>query len=390
MKQNYEYIVLGCGGIGSGAAYWLARRAGREVLGLEQFELGHHHGGSQDHSRIIRLTYHHADYTRLTPHTYTAWATLEAEAAVQVVVKTGSIELALKNSPHRREIEIYAGAMDAAGIPYERFGGDEVRRRYPQFRLEQEVDALFQADTGIADAIKGNAAHIGMARYYGATILDRCPVQAIQPFEGGVELETGQGRFTCRRLILTAGAWTDRVLADIGLNLGLTVTQEQVTYYATPNLRDFAIGRFPIFIWHSPDVIYGFPIYGEVATKAAIDASGPAVSVDTRTYKADPEREARLEAWLKDYIPGFLGPKLYTKSCLYSMPRDRNFVVDALPERPQILVCVGAGHAYKFASLLGKILSELAIDGETDYAIQPFNLRRPAITDPDYPPMFHI
>jgi sarcosine oxidase len=390
MKTNYDTIVLGCGGIGSGAAYWLARRAGAEVLGLEQFELGHHHGGSQDFSRIIRLTYHHQDYTRLTPHTYTAWATLEEESAVQVVTKTGSIELALLDSPHRREIDIYAGAMDAADIPYERFDGDEVMRRFPQFRIEQAVDALWQADSGIADAIKGNAAHVALARSYGATILDHCRVRAIRPFDGGVDVDTEQGVFSCRRLIITAGAWADQVLADVGLNLSLTATQEQVTYYATPNLRDFAVGRFPVFIWHGADVIYGFPIYGEVATKAAIDASGPAVTPETRTYEADPERERRVETWLQQYIPGFLGPKLYTKTCLYTMPRDRNFVIDTLPEHPHIAICVGAGHAYKFTSLLGKILSELALDGRTAYPIAPFTLQRPAITDPDFAPVFHI
>jgi len=352
--------------------------------------LGHHHGGSQDFSRIIRLTYHHQDYTRLTPHTYTAWATLEEESAVQVVTKTGSIELALLDSPHRREIDIYAGAMDAADIPYERFDGDEVMRRFPQFRIEQAVDALWQADSGIADAIKGNAAHVALARSYGATILDHCRVRAIRPFDGGVDVDTEQGVFSCRRLIITAGAWADQVLADVGLNLSLTATQEQVTYYATPNLRDFAVGRFPVFIWHGADVIYGFPIYGEVATKAAIDASGPAVTPETRTYEADPERERRVETWLQQYIPGFLGPKLYTKTCLYTMPRDRNFVIDTLPEHPHIAICVGAGHAYKFASLLGKILSELALDGRTAYPIAPFTLQRPAITDPDFAPVFHI
>lgn len=390
MKTNYEYIVLGCGGIGSAAAYWLARRAGGEVLGLEQFELGHHHGGSQDYSRIIRLTYHHENYTRLTPHTYTAWATLEAESAVQVIHKTGSVEIALADSPTVREINIYAAAMDAAGIPYERLDADEIMRRYPQFRLRQAVAGLFQADTGLADAMKGNAAHIGMARYHGATILDHCPVQSVRSLEGGVEVRTERGTFSGRRLVVTAGAWTDKVLAPVGGRLGITVTQEQVTYYATPNLRDFAIGRFPIFIWHGPDLIYGFPVYGEVATKAAIDASGPVVTPETRTYTPDPERERRVEAWLGEYIPGFLGPKLYTKTCLYDMPRDRNFVIDALPGQPQILVCSGAGHAYKFASLLGKILSELAIDGHTDYRIAPFTLQRPAITDPNYPPEFHI
>jgi sarcosine oxidase len=389
-RTHFDYIVLGCGGIGSGAAYWLARRASVEVLGLEQFPLGHVHGGSQDHSRIIRLTYHHENYTRLTPHTYTAWATLEEESGVQVVHKTGSVELALKDSPHTREIEIYAGAMDAAGIPYERFGGDELMRRYPQFRITNEVDVLWQAETGLADAGKGNAAHIATARLHGATILDRCPVIGLRPFEGGVDVQTEQGTFTCRKLIVTAGAWVDQVLAWVGQTLRVTVTQEQVTYYATPHLRDFAIGRFPIWISHGDEVLYGFPVYGEVATKAAIDAAGPVVTARTRTYDPDPAREQRMEDWIKEYIPNFLGPKLYTKTCLYDMPRDRNFVIDSLPAHPQILVCNGAGHAYKFASLLGQILSELAIDGCTQFPIAPFTINRPAITDPNFPAAFHI
>jgi sarcosine oxidase len=72
------------------------------------------------------------------------------------------------------------------------------------------------------------------------------------------------------------------------------------------------------------------------------------------------------------------------------MPRDRNFVIDSLPEYPQIMVCVGAGHAYKFAGLLGKILSELAVDDQTNYPIAPFTLQRPAIIDPNFEPLFHI
>jgi sarcosine oxidase len=390
MKRDYEYIVLGCGGIGSGAAYWLARRAGAEVLALEQFELGHEHGSSQDHSRIIRLTYHHDKYTRLTPHTYLAWETLEEESAIQLVFKTGSIELALAGGPHQQEIDIYAAAMDAAGIAYERFGGDEVMRRFPQFTIKREVDALWQAETGIVDAAKGIATHLATARFYGATVLDRCPVQAIRPVGDGVEVDTARGTFSCRRLVVAAGAWTSRVLADVGLDPGLTVTQEQVTYYATPNLREFALGRFPVFIWHGADVIYGFPVYGEVATKAAIDAGGPAVTVDSRTYEADPDREARVAEWLREYIPGFLGPKLYTKTCLYTMPGDRDFVVDSIPGLPQILVSVGAGHGYKFASLLGRIMSQLAIDGQTEFPIDAFSLKRPAIIDPNYETQFHI
>ena len=82
-RSSYEYIVLGRGGIGSATAFWPSRRAGREVLGPKQFELGHSPGGSQDFSRIIRLTYHDDKYTRLTPHTHMAWSVIEDEAALE-------------------------------------------------------------------------------------------------------------------------------------------------------------------------------------------------------------------------------------------------------------------------------------------------------------------
>ena len=67
----------------------------------------------------------------------------------------------------------------------------------------------------------------------------------------------------------------------------------------------------------------------------------------------------------------------------------RSEFVDRLPGYPQISVFVGAGHGYKFAALFGKILSELAIDGQTHYPIQAFAVDRPAITDPDFPPSLH-
>jgi len=71
-RTEYEYIVVGLGGLGSAAAYWLARRAGSDVLGLEQFELGHEKGASEDHSRIIRLTYHTPEYVALAHHAYSS------------------------------------------------------------------------------------------------------------------------------------------------------------------------------------------------------------------------------------------------------------------------------------------------------------------------------
>ena len=390
MQSEFDYIVLGCGGIGSAAVYWLARRAGAQVLGLEQFKLGHERGGSQDFSRIIRLAYHHEHYTRLLPHAYAAWQALEDDSTLKLLYPCGELEMAFAHGPQQGRIQEYAEAMDAVGIPYERLDGAEVMRRYPQFRFDSEVDALWQADTAIIEAARANAAHVALARFYGATVLDECGVQAVRPVDGGVLLDTTCGTFRCRRLVVTVGSWTDKLLARLGHNLGLTVTQEQVTYFATPNVRDFVIGKFPFFTWHGAEMLYALPICGVVATKIGIDAAGPVVTADSRTFEPDPAREARVRDFLQEHVPGFLGPIVLTKTCLYDMPRDRNLVIDSLPGLPQILVCCGAGHGFKFAGVLGQALSELAIDGGTDYPIGPFTMRRPAISDPGYPKEFQL
>jgi FAD dependent oxidoreductase len=145
---------------------------GSEVFGLEQLQWGHSRGASQDYSRVIRLTYHLERYTHLGLHTYSAWAELDKESAVQVVTKTGGIQAAFKASRHAADIEAYAYAMGAANVPFERFDRDELRRRFPQFRCESEVDVLYEWDTGIADASRGNAANVALAHYHDATILE--------------------------------------------------------------------------------------------------------------------------------------------------------------------------------------------------------------------------
>lgn len=387
-EASYDTIVIGLGGIGSATLYRLARRLGSQVLGLEQFALGHPYGGSQDHSRIIRLMYHDVRYTALTPATYTAWAEVEEESGLRLVVKTGGVEIAAPDYAH--DIDRYAAAMDAAGIGYERFGADELRRRYPQFAVRDDVQVLYQAESGLVNAAHGIAAHVALARAHGAAIRSDCRVTRLQAQGDSVRVETVQGAFACRRVVVCAASWTQELLATTGFHLPMTVTQEQVSYYSTPHLRDFAPDRFPIFIWKDKLDVYGFPVYGEAATKAGIDAAGAVVTPATRSLDPDPVNEQTLRAWLEERIPRFVGPTLYTKTCLYDMPHDREFVVDSLPEQPTILVCVGAGHAYKFAALLGRLLSEMALDGRASLPVDGFTLKRPAVMDPEFKPVFHI
>ena len=395
MTSTYRVIVVGCGGLGSATLYRLAQQLGPGVLGIEQFALGHDRGASQDHSRIIRLAQHEPQYAVLARPAYEAWEQVEAESAQRLVTRTGG--LVIEDRPARqhiptgqRNIEGYAAMFDRFGVDYELLDADAVVQRWPQFHLAGGEQALYQPESGIVDAGRANAVHVALARAHGATIVANTPVRAVRPDGAGVAVETDEATYRADQAVVTSDAWTNQVLAAAGLQLPLTVTQEQVTYYATPHLREFAPSRFPVFMWHGAHSFYGFPVYGEVATKLGQHMGGPETTADTRSFAPDPIRRARYAEFVGRHLPRFGGPELYTRTCLYTVPPDQNFVLDTLPEHPQISVAVGAGHAYKFAALIGQLLAELALGKPPSHPIDAFSLARPALTDPSYAKAFHV
>jgi sarcosine oxidase len=377
MKRNFTAIVLGLGGLGSATLYRLARRLGTEVLGLEQFDLDHGRGASQDHSRIIRLSYHTPAYVALARQAYSAWGEVEAEAGEQLIFKTGGLDLWPPDPAY--PMGDYTSSMDACGVPYERLSAAEVMRRWPPFRLEEGVTGIYQADGGIATPNLSNAAHRRLARTHGAAIRDNAPVSSIRLVGEDIEIEAGGITYRCRRLVITAGAWSNALLAHFGRRLHLTITQEQVTYYRAANGDAFQPDRFPVWIWMDEPSFYGFPTFGEPGPKAAQDVGGERVTPETRTFEPNAATLARSEAFLARVIPSMLGGRIYTKTCLYDLPPDRNFVLCSLPEQPNVSIAIGAGHSYKFAALIGKILSELALDGRTEHDVSPFHIDRPIL-----------
>lgn len=389
VRDEFEAIVVGLGGIGSGAAYWLARRYGDRVLGLEQFAFGHVNGASQDHSRIIRLSYHRPHYVRLAAQAYEAWAAVEEEWGQPLIVRTGGLDLWPVTATEIPMAD-YTGSMDACGVPYERLDGVEVMRRWPQWRIEPNTVGLYQPAAGIAPPILANAAHLTLARRRGATLLDEMPVGALRSTGAGVEVEASGRTFRARKVFLCADAWTNALTGPLGTTLPLTITKEQVTYWASPHLPDFAPERFPVWIWMDVPSFYGFPAFGEPGPKGAQDVGGRPTTPGTRDFAPDPDASARLDAFMARHLPQALGPVLYTKTCLYTMPPDRDFVIDTLPGHPDIHVALGAAHGFKFASLFGRIFSELAADGVTSSDLGPFRIDRPILREADPPTSFMV
>ncbi|MGB8520368.1 MAG: N-methyl-L-tryptophan oxidase [Candidatus Tumulicola sp.] len=374
MMTEYDAIVLGLGGIGSGAAYWLAK-SGARVLGIEQFQLGHARGESHDHSRIIRLSYVTPAYVRLAKEAYRAWDALERDANERLVFRTGGLDAGPAGGAI--PLEGYADAMAACGVPFEWLDAGEIRRRWPAFEVEDGVRGLFQEDGGIVAAERATAAHQRMARTFGATLLERAEATLLGADGGEIRIEAAGRRYTAGRLVVAAGPWTARILEFFGIRIPLEVTKEQAMYFAARDLERFAFGRFPVWIWMDDPSFYGFPVFGEAdAVKITQDAGGRAVDPDTRDFDEDAEITRRVTEFLAYRLPAALGPRKVVKTCLYTLTPDRDFVIDRLPGHSNVCVAVGAGHAFKFASVIGRILSDLAPGVSVPPAIADFSLDR--------------
>ncbi|WP_431075173.1 N-methyl-L-tryptophan oxidase [Microbacterium phyllosphaerae] len=366
--ESFEVAVVGMGALGSAATYHLARR-GAKVVALEQYELGHVRGASHDTSRIVRTSYGSSAYVRLAQSAYRDWADLEQESGERLLTITGGVILLPTDGPY--SASDFTAALTECEVEHELLSPDEVHSRWPQFRVPENVETVYTADTGIAHASRTVATLQMRARVHGADIRDRTPVESLTPDGDGVIVHTANGDIRAGKVILATDAWTNTLLDPLGATIPLDIMQEQVSYFRPAEPDDYDRAVFPVWIWEDHECYYGFPTYGEPTIKAARDVSENRMTPETRSFVPDPELIEQLTGFMHDVIPG-AGPELRTVTCQYALTKDRRFVLSALPQHPDIIVGLAAGHGFKFTPALGRVLAELALDGESTDDLSEF------------------
>jgi sarcosine oxidase len=187
--------------------------------------------------------------------------------------------------------------MDAAAIEYEDLTADDVRDRFPQWNISDDTVGLYQAAGGILDIRKSVSAHTSLAISNGVEFSPRTRVTGIEVHEHHVTVTTDRGTFDADHLIVAAASWLGDLMPDLGLNFTLTLSQEQVSYFTSPNLTDYTPDRFPIWIHHADEVHYGFPVYGEAAVKIARDMRGRFIASAERVYEGDDDGRGSCTAF---------------------------------------------------------------------------------------------
>lgn len=374
MATRFNVIVIGLGGMGSATVYQLAQR-GQKVLGLEQFTPPHDRGSSHGKSRIIRQAYfEHPSYVPLLLRAYQLWQQIEQETKQDILVLTGGLMIGPPNST------TVTGSLRSAqehGLAYELLDAQQIQNRFPLLHPDSGTIALFEAKAGFVRPEVSISAHLQRAVQLGADLHFEEPVLDWRANEHGVQVITAKGSYEADRLVIAPGAWAKQLLK---LEIPFVV-ERQVLYWFEPlrNRDQFSCDQLPIYIWETEDGIqfYGFPAYGDRAegVKIAFFRMGEVCTPETIDRTVYVDEIEQMRQCLNRYIPDLNGTLLHTATCMYTNVPDQHFVIGLHPDYANVVIASPcSGHGFKFASVVGEILADLAIDGKTSH---PLDLFRP-------------
>jgi len=361
--------------MGSAALYQLARR-GVRVVGVERATPGHEGGSSHGESRIIRMAYfEHPSYVPMVRRAYAAWRALEQASGAEILTTTGILEAGVPGSP------IVAGSLASSvlhDIPHERLTGRAITARFPALTLPDDWEGVFQPDGGVLRPELAIRLQVQGAVEAGANVLTHACVHGVEPRGAGVRLTLEDGTLIeAGSAIIAAGPWIAELVPE--LRSVLELTRQVMGWFqpASPELT--GPDQLPVFLLETPtDAVYGMPDFAGSGVKAASHRPGRTLpSADAARQDGTDEDIGPVREALERYIPAAAGPISRVRTCIYTRTPDEDFIVDLHPRYPQIVIASAcSGHGFKFASVIGEALADLATLGVAALDISRFRLSR--------------
>jgi len=382
MNINFDVIVLGVGSMGSSTCYYLANR-GYRVLGLEQFDIPHDQGSHAGQSRIIRKAYfEHPDYVPLLERAYENWKEIEHKTGSQIYFPTG---LLYAGKPHDVLIKGVRESAEKYNVKVESLSKAQAKDRFPQFQIPEGYEVLFEPDAGFVTPERAVLLYVDQAIQAGALIHTK--EKAISWMKEGeiITVTTNKETYTCKKLIITAGPWAGQLIP--GFSKQLKVTRQVIAWVNPKERQPFELGQFPCWMIddHTQNgMYYGFPILpvgkfgAPIGLKVALHYPGQVSDPDAVNRIPSIDDEAMLIDAIDKYLPQGYQSTHVLKTCLYTNTPDENFVLDFLPGYDQqVAIAAGfSGHGFKFVSVVGEIMADLAIKGKSELPIGFLNAQR--------------
>ncbi len=368
--ERRETLVVGGGAMGSATAWHLARR-GRQVTLLERFGERHTMGASHGRTRNFNVAYPDRTYQAMLQEAAVLWRELEDESGASLLDLVGQTNHGAGVAPDAAE------ALRTLGVTAEMVPPEAAQERWRGIRHDTRV--LHLPEAGRVYAEDAVVALQRRTTAHGGEVLLDTRVEGIRPRPGGsVEVETGPTTYVVDTVVVTAGAWTEKLLGRHLPLPRLVVTQEQPAHFAITD---------PDAVWpsfnHLPgdgdpryddfaSLVYGMLTPGE-GVKAGWHGTGPVTDPDDRTFQPEPGQLAALQRYAARWLPGVDAAACEPISCTYTSTPDEHFLLD---RRGPIVVGAGfSGHGFKFVPTVGRILADLATGSGSAPAM--FALDRP-------------
>lgn len=360
--------------MGSASAFHLARR-GHRVIGFDRFAPPHQLASTTGETRIIREAYfEHPQYVPLVQRAYECWDELERLSHTRLLLKTGGLMIGAPDGP------LVSGARTSAqtyNLPYEELSAAELQRRHPAFQPAPGMAALWEPRAGLLFPDRCIDAHLNLARAGGARLHPNEPVESWSVDADGVSVFTSRDAYRADRLILSCGAWLPALTATLRIPLAVERTVQH-WFQAADHADRFLPQRFPIYLFeYERDLLfYGFPDTGN-GVKVARHHQGVTTTPELLDRRVAAVEVEGMRDLLAEYLPDANGPHLRSAVCMYTNTPDSDFVIDAHPESPRVIVASPcSGHGFKFSSAVGEVLADLATEEPVRFDLAPFSLAR--------------
>jgi sarcosine oxidase/L-pipecolate oxidase len=399
MSNQYDVVVIGGGPIGLASAYRCAK-AGKSVLLLERFNFFNQSGSSNDMVRMFRTMYTQDFMANLAYQSMSVWSELESDAGEALIWMSGLLNFGDPNYQSGPEGNLTAPIpnMERLGLRYEILNVAQIMQRYPFRGLPGNFIGVFAPENGCINVPLLLRTLYRLAQSYGAKLQAHAEVKDFKVAESGVTITFDNGEIetvSASKCIVAPGAYINDVLGGVGIQIDLNIWEMVYEYYATDPGPQGTLFPSMWFQFLGPtggdpaksNLFYGFPTVPWGPPNVARIAVDNAVNIITNPAERKIVPAANDLQITADFVArhciGTDDRPNYAGTCLQTNVVDNMYVLDFLP--PSVgsgyrnVAVFTAGWAMKLVPLIGKILSELVIDGATSYDISEFKITRPGI-----------
>jgi sarcosine oxidase len=371
-RRRWDVIVVGCGVTGASVSYNLAKK-GLNVLTIERFGVNHQFGSSHGKTRIIRTAYYEDPrYVPLLKRAFESWRDVESKSGKKLLQLTGGLMIG------RPEGELVSGVLRSAkthDLPHQVLSAKEAEERFEAFSLREDFQAFYEENAGVLFAEDCVRALVGLGSEAGCEFRFSEQVSGWKRTPEGFEVETKGGTHGAARLVLCAGPWTGKLLSGL---LPLQVERQVPIWFSSGGQEKFSPPKMPIFIAEEDTgaLYYGVPDFGD-GVKVAQTHGGELTDPDAVKRVVSEQDIARVRQFISERLRGLDDNPVASTTCLYTNTPDLNFVVGPHPSHPNMtIVSACSGHGFKFASVLGEVVADMAIEGKTRFDVEFLSPKR--------------